>query len=148
MYLKNSKAFFCWHSFLTTAAEYSFKHLEMQCPHTNFKLKCFVFILKQSFYNNSYNKEASIMALPCSIRAVFTTCFVYKGHVHQLLNSPQLQLPYKRKGKPKTCLTNHKGSISHHITPLVINSLRGWHTHAYSHHEQIQFQENKSTLAV
>jgi len=29
----------------------------------------------------------------------------------------------------KTCLTNHKGSISHHIIPLVINSLRGRHTH-------------------
>ena len=24
---------------------------------------------------------------------------------------------------PKTCLTNHKGSMSHHIMPLVINSL-------------------------
>jgi len=32
---------------------------------------------------------------------------------------------------PKTCLTNHKGSISHHITLLVINSLRGGHTHTY-----------------
>jgi len=29
----------------------------------------------------------------------------------------------------KTCLTNHKSSISHHITPLVINSLGGGHTH-------------------
>jgi len=30
---------------------------------------------------------------------------------------------------PKTCLTNHKSFISHHITPLVINSLGGGHTH-------------------
>jgi len=30
---------------------------------------------------------------------------------------------------PKTCLTNQKGSISHHITSLVINSLGGGHTH-------------------
>jgi len=30
---------------------------------------------------------------------------------------------------PKTCLTNHKGSISHHIMPLVINSRGGGHTH-------------------
>jgi len=30
---------------------------------------------------------------------------------------------------PKTCLTNHKGSISHHIMLLVINSLGGGHTH-------------------
>jgi len=34
------------------------------------------------------------------------------------------------KKTPKTCLTNHKNSISHHITPLVINSLGGRHTHA------------------
>ena len=27
-------------------------------------------------------------------------------------------------------LTNHMGSISHHITPLVINSLGDGHTHA------------------
>jgi len=33
---------------------------------------------------------------------------------------------------PKTCLANHKGSISHHITPLVINSLGGGHTHTHS----------------
>jgi len=30
--------------------------------------------------------------------------------------------------KTKTCLTNHKGSISHHIMPLDINSLGGRHT--------------------
>jgi len=42
-----------------------------------------------------------------------------------------------------TCLTNHKSSISHHITPLVINSLGGGHTHthAYRHRGQKQFQE-------
>jgi len=34
---------------------------------------------------------------------------------------------------PKTCLTNHKGSISHHIMPLVINSLGGGHTHTCTH---------------
>ena len=33
----------------------------------------------------------------------------------------------------KTYLTNHMGSISHHITPLVINSLRGRHTHTTTH---------------
>ena len=39
------------------------------------------------------------------------------------------------------CLTNHMGSISSHITPLVINSLKGGHacmyvctcTHTYAH---------------
>jgi len=34
---------------------------------------------------------------------------------------------------PKTCLTNHKGFISYHIMPLVINSLGGGHTHTHTH---------------
>jgi len=34
---------------------------------------------------------------------------------------------------PKTCLTNHKVLISHHITPLVINSLGGGDTHTHTH---------------
>jgi len=50
----------------------------------------------------------------------------------------------KGKHLRKTCLTNHKGSISHHIMPLVINSLRGGHTHThtrtYSHHGQSVIQ--------
>ena len=29
----------------------------------------------------------------------------------------------------RTCLTNHMGSISHHSTSLVINSLGGGHTY-------------------
>jgi len=51
------------------------------------------------------------------------------------------------KKTPKTCLTNHKGSISHHIMPLVINSLGGGHTHthAYRHRRQKQFQETSRT---
>jgi len=52
---------------------------------------------------------------------------------------------------PKTCLINHKGSISHHITPLVIKSLGGrdthTHTQAYSHHGQKQFQETSGAPA-
>ena len=31
----------------------------------------------------------------------------------------------------KTCLINHTKSISHHIMPLIINALRGRHTHSY-----------------
>jgi len=34
-----------------------------------------------------------------------------------------------KRETPTTCLTNHKGSISYHITPLVINILGGGHTH-------------------
>jgi len=33
---------------------------------------------------------------------------------------------------PKTCLTIHKGSISHHIMPLVINSFEGRYTHMHA----------------
>ena len=45
----------------------------------------------------------------------------------------------------KTCLTNHTQSISHHITPLVINGLGGGHTdthtHAYRHADQNNFKK-------
>jgi len=40
------------------------------------------------------------------------------------------------KETPKTCLTNHKGSILHHITPLVINSPGGGHTHTHTVSQQ------------
>ena len=33
----------------------------------------------------------------------------------------------------RTYLINHVGSISHHITPLVIKSLEGGHTHKHTH---------------
>ena len=54
----------------------------------------------------------------------FTTCCINKAmpingkcHIKQL-----------RAGKScKTCLTNHTWSISHHITPVVINTLSGGH---------------------
>jgi len=54
---------------------------------------------------------------------------------------------------PKTCLTNHTGSISQHKMPLVINSLREeththTHTHTYSHRGQKQFQETSCAPAL
>jgi len=61
------------------------------------------------------------------------------------MDSPQLQWLYKQKGKLKTCLTNHKGSILHPIVPLV--SLRDGDAQAYSHHGQKQFQETSHALA-
>ena len=42
----------------------------------------------------------------------------------------KLQLLYK---SCKTCLTNHMGSISCHTMLLVINSLKGTHTHIHTH---------------
>ena len=44
--------------------------------------------------------------------------------------SIQPQLPYKSH---RTYSTNRMGSISHHITPLVINSLGGGHTHKHTY---------------
>jgi len=71
-------------SFLTTTAEWSFKCFDMQHPYALFKLKRFVFLLKHSFKNDSYNKEMFIMALPCPLCVVFMMHFVYNGYAHQL----------------------------------------------------------------
>ena len=41
-------------------------------------------------------------------------------------------------------LTNHKGSIAHHSTPLVINSLGGRHTHKHANtHTHIDIRGQK-----
>jgi len=75
----------------------------------------------------------SITVLPWPLNTVFMTHFVYKGHAHQLYNSPHFNCHINKRKTPKTCLTNHKDSISHHITWLVINSLGGRHTHTHTH---------------
>ena len=46
----------------------------------------------------------------------------------------------KSKKSHKTCLTNHTLSISHHIMPLVINSL-GANTHTYQCVSQSNFKK-------
>jgi len=82
---KKLKAFLSQNSFLTTTAECSFKCLNTQCSHALFKLKRFIFILKHTAFKTTLiTKETSITALPCPLHAVFTMCFVYKGHAHQL----------------------------------------------------------------
>jgi len=67
-----------------------------------------------------------IAALPCSLCAVFMTCFAYKGHACQLYRFATTSTAkiINEREKPKACLTNYKGSISHPSMPLVINSLR------------------------
>ena len=50
--------------------------------------------------------------------------YQFQGHARQL------QLPYNSH---RTCLTNRIESISHHIMPLVINSLGSGHTQTYTH---------------
>jgi len=74
-----------------------------------------------------------IMGLPCSLRTVFTMRFCLQRPrplskwIHHDFNCHM-----NERETSKTCLTNHKGSISHHNTPLVINSLRGGHTHTHA----------------
>ena len=58
------------------------------------------------------------------------------GKCHKLIKSSE------------TCLTNHTQSISHHITPLVINALGGIHTDRLTHiptSKPKQFQETRHT---
>ena len=50
-----------------------------------------------------------------------------QGHAHQRY---QLQVICN---SCRTCLTNHMGSMSHHITILVINSLRTGQTHKHTY---------------
>jgi len=72
-----------------------------------------------------------ITALPCSLCTVF-----YNTLWLQRPCPPTIWICYKHineRETTKTCLANHKGSISHHIMPLVINSLEGRHTHRYTH---------------
>ena len=61
-----------------------------------------------------------------SYLASFHNAYVCLRHAHYRY---QLQLPYK---VPRTYLTNRIGSISHHIMPLVINSL-GADTQTHTH---------------
>ena len=49
----------------------------------------------------------------------------------------------KSREMHRTCFTNRTWSISHHITPLVINALRGGHidTHTYRYVSQNNFKK-------
>ena len=56
----------------------------------------------------------------------FHDAYICLRHAHYRY---QPQLPYKSH---RTYSTNRMGSISHHITPLVIDSLGGGHTHTHT----------------
>ena len=67
-------------------------------------------------------------ALAYSYWASFHDAYICLHHAHYQY---RLQLPYKSH---RTYLTNLMGlSISHHITPIVINSLGGGHTNTHTH---------------
>jgi len=105
-------------------------------PTCIFKLKCFIFIVKHIYSKTQLleqfiTKETSLRPYLAPY-VEFSRCTLFTKAMPTNMNSSSLQLPYKRKGKPKTCLTNHKGSISHPIIPLVINSLEGGDTHTHT----------------
>ena len=79
---------------------------------------CFKWLLQWS--NNLYSATYSYWAS-------FHDAYGWLHHTHWW---HWLQLPYKSH---TTYVTNHMRSISCHIMPLVINSLRGGHTHIHTH---------------
>jgi len=102
----------------------------MQRPHILFKLRHFVFMLKHGVKMTLITKKRPLwptLPVTCSFHdvllqrpcpptigfATYFNCHINKGET------------------PKTCLTNHKDSISHHITPLVIDSFGDGHTHTH-----------------
>ena len=86
-------------------------------------------------------------ALAYSYWASFHNAYIRLCHAHYRY---RLQLPYKSH---RTYLTNRMGSISHHITPLVIDSLGGGHTnthantHAYRHLRSEAILRNQARLS-
>jgi len=99
----------------------------------------------------TYNKRnihyGLTLPLMCSFHNVL--CLQRPHPLTTYMDLSQFQLHVNKGKRPKACLTNHKGSISHPVTPLVINRLGGGHahTHTYSHCGQKQFQETSHTLA-
>jgi len=129
MFLKKLKAFLSWNSFLTTTAECSFKHFNKQRPHALFKLKHFIFILKQAFKTTLITNKCTLQSyLAIYVQFLWRTLFT-KATPTNLLICLDFNYHINERETLTTCLTNHKSSISHHIMPLVINSLGGGHTH-------------------
>jgi len=69
-----------------------------------------------------------------AIYMVFSRCALFtKATPTNLLICHDFNCHINERETPTTCLINHKSSISHHIMPLVINSLGGGHTHTHTH---------------
>jgi len=86
-----------------------------------------------------------ITVLPWPLCAVFTKHFFTKIMPFNYRIRHDFYCYINERETPKTCLINHKGSISHHIMPLVINSLgtdTHTHTHTSIHHRQKQFGQH------
>ena len=91
--------------------------------------------------NDCYSEVMAYTALPYSYWASFYDAYICLRHAHYRY---RLQLPYKSH---RTYLTNRMGSISHHIMPLVTNSLEDGHTNIHTHtrkHTCIQTSADRS----
>ena len=75
--------------------------------------------------NGCYSEVTAYTALVLTLIGLVSTTRM-DAYVMPMHYRYRLQLSYISH---RTYLTNHIGSISHHITPLVINSLGGGHTH-------------------
>jgi len=103
----------------------------MQRPHTLFKQKCFVFLgtaFKTTLNKMNINYRLTLL-LMCSFH---NTICLQRPHPPTMWICHNFNCHINERKSPKTCLTNHKGSISHQIMPLVINSLRGGHIHTHA----------------
>jgi len=91
-------------------------------------------------------KRSLLPYLPFACNFHDTLCF--QRPCPPTIGFPTIWYINKRE-TPKTCLTIHKGLISNHFMPLVINSLGGRYMHiqAYRHRGQKQFQETSRALA-
>ena len=82
--------------------------------------------LTTAVLNNCYSEVTTYTVLGYSYWTNFHDAYICLCHAHYWY---RLQQPYESH---RTYLTNRMGSISHHIMPLVINSLGGGHTHIHT----------------
>ena len=120
-------------------ARYAYIHVNHAYLYNRSALSCY-FIT--AVLNDCYSEVTAYTVLAYSYWASFHNAYVCLCHAHYRYRP---QLPYKSH---RTYLTNRMGSISHHITPLVINSLRGRHTntHAYIRTETILRNQAHASL--
>ena len=103
----------CCFNWLNTQRHTHFSNWSTSSPYSSTVLKTAVIA-----------KRTSTKVLLYAFRLVFTTRF---GINAMPMHSNVFNC------RPRTCLTNHKRLILHHITPLVIYSLRGRDTHTHTH---------------
>ena len=104
-------------------ARYTYVHVNHAYLYNRSAPSCY---FTKAVLNDCYSELTAYTALAYSYWASFYDAYICLHHAHYRY---QLQLPYKSH---KTYLTNCMGSTSHHITPLVINSLGGRHTHTHA----------------